>query len=124
MKKNIPFVMPLFSVLLLTLSFFVFSLGTAEAGTWRAAYQVAYTHNDPWYEPHYGAYFNGASGVVGTPYFVGSSGSYPGYAYNNWWGSNYNVMLLSKSWLFAFSCGFSMCNDRWEGNNHIAYLVY
>lgn len=122
-KYNISLMLML-SILLLASSLFVFSVGTAEAGTWRSGYQVAFTHYDPWYEPHYGAYFNGSSGVSGTPYFVGSSGSYSGYAYNNWWGSNHNVMLLSKSWLFALSCNFSRCEDRWEGNNHIAYLVH
>ncbi len=94
----------------------------------RTAYQVKFTHNDPWYNPHYGAYFVGAYGIPGSAVFHGFSGSYSGYAWNNWWGFYSNVELLSKSWLFAPACYIggtpTTCPDRWTGSEHEADFGY
>ena len=103
-----------------------YTASTAHA-EWKAAYQVAYTHTEPWYEPHYGAWFYGAYGQPGSGVFYGPSGSYAGYASNNWWGNNLNVELVSKSWLFSPTCwtfltGWNICGDRWQGYYHHADL--
>lgn len=117
----------LYKTLLMTviiLGFFAFTIDTAFA-IWKSAYQVAFTHYSPWWEPHYGAWFNGANGQPGSAVFYGPSGSYSGYAWNNWWGNNLNVELLSKSWLFQGACPTphgSICHDRWTGYYHHANL--
>lgn len=92
-----------------------------SADGWETAYQVAFTHWDPWYEPHYGAYFEGCNGSY--QYFTGPSGAPPDYGSWDWWGTCYHVLLLSKSWLFANDCGGTTCNDRWDGDYHHAFTL-
>ncbi len=116
----------------------ILALGTASIGkvkpvyagwwSWSTAYNVAFTHWDPWYEPHYGAYFSGCYGR--NQYFTGPSGAPADYGSWNWWGNCYGVLLLNKTWLFAPVCwnpiggSFSPCIDRWDGNHHHAYLYF
>jgi hypothetical protein len=107
----------------------VFTTVTVEAyaGYWTTAYDVAFTHYESWWQPHYGAYFNGAYGS--NQYFTGPSGQPAGYSSWNWWGNELHVLLLNKSWLLAPVCydsstGNSVCFDRWNGNNHHAYMDY
>lgn len=105
-----------------------FGVQTAYAGVWRTAYNIAYAFSDPWYEPHYGAFFSGRYG--NAQYFTGPSGDPSDYGSWNWWGSNYNVLLLSKTWLLAPVCSypiggsFQVCTDRWDGNQHHAFMLY
>lgn len=77
-----------------------------------SAYQVSFAFYDPWYEPHYGAWFNGNNG---------SQYHYTGYGMSppspDWWGTNQNVALLSKSWLFG-----AYWADRWNPANHHAVM--
>lgn len=99
------------------------AIPAAHAGwwSWSTAYQVAFTHWDPWYEPHYGAYFSGCYGR--NQYFTGPSGAPADYGSWNWWGNCYGVLLLSKTWLFMPAC-WGICADRWDGNHHHAYLFF
>lgn len=52
---------------------------------------------DPWYEPHYGAFFGGVMGY-GQRYIPGGA---PGIENWNWWGYQYNVLLIPKTWYWS-----------------------
>lgn len=102
-------------------------LEEVHAGFWATAYDVKFTHYDPWWQPHYGAYFSGAYGS--SQYFTGNSGAPSDYGSWHWWGPELHVLLLSKTWLFAPACmtfpnNPSICNDRWDGGRHHAYMAY
>lgn len=88
------------------------------------AYQVGVAFYSPWYNPHYGAFFAGSNGR--NQYFTGSSGQPSGYTSWNWWGSSSSVLLLEKTWLFAYSCIYagqpSICFDRHDKQYHHAWL--
>lgn len=101
-----------------------FQAKPAHASYWRLAYDVKYAFTDSWQIPHYGAFFYGAYG--NGYYFSGPSGGPPA---PDWWGTNYAVALLSKTWLFAPVCSsipsvWVMCADRWAPSNHHGSLVY
>jgi hypothetical protein len=66
------------------------------------AYKVALTHYEPWWEPHYGAWFGGYNC---TNYRYVGPGSQPPAP--DWWGNYHHVALLSKSWLAGNSNGWN-----------------
>lgn len=82
---------------------------------WQTAYDVRYTHWD--WGPHYGAYFGGSYGTA--QYYTGSDGEPENYSSWDWWGDNYHVLLLNKSWL-----GTAITHpQRWNPANHHAFMV-
>lgn len=94
------------------------------SGFQTTAYQVAFTHWDPWYEPHYGAYFQGSYGS--GHWFSGPSGN---YSAPHWWGSTLYAALVNKTWLFATACNtgwpsyqWITCADRSNPANHHAEM--
>jgi hypothetical protein len=92
--------------------------GVAYAGYWSTAYKVDVAFNDPWWNPHYGAFQAGCYGS--QQYFTGASGAPAEYSSWNWWGGCYNVLLLEKSWLFTVPSH----SDRWDGSDHHAWMAY
>jgi len=90
--------------LLLILTLFLLSMSLvpappALAGPMhRTADYVGWTHNDPPWEPHWGAFFSGHDGY--GQHFTGPSGAPSSYRRWNWWGDYHHVLLLSKSWLW------------------------
>ena len=86
------------------------------------AFQVSFTHYDPWYEPHYGAWFSNSGSMCGGQHYLAESGDATtspfdgGIANWNWWGTPPNVILTPKTFL-----GWpNMSGPRWDGNNYEA----
>lgn len=100
-------------VAIISMIFATDNVKTASAYGTRLAYKVAFTHNDPWWEPHYGAWFFGSNGL--SYWWIGQGSAPP---YPNWWNTNYNVALLSKTWLFVYN------SNGWTASNHKALLLY
>lgn len=88
------------------------------------AYGLGVVFWNPWYEPHYGAAFNGSNGhsqhYLGPGGDSATCGSSAGCISNwNWWGSSLNVLLVPKSgWLWNSPC----CTPEWDHNNYQATL--
>lgn len=85
------------------------------------AYQVAYTFRDPWYEPHFGAWFDNVS-CTNPRHYLGPGGDQATCEYGciwnwDWWtpdgGAPPVVTLVPKSFLDANW-------DRWQGSNYQA----
>ncbi len=81
-------------------------------------------HWDPWYEPHYGAYFAGS--YVSSITFLGSGGntatcgSSAGCIANWNWLDNNSVLLVPKgNWLLA---QVPWIGDRWKAYNYQAEI--
>jgi hypothetical protein len=90
------------------------------------AYQVAWAFNDPFWVPHYGAWFSGSNGY--NQHYLGPGGdaatcnSGSGCISSwNWWGSYYAVLLLPKCWLYS-SCIGGQIPDRWNPNYYQATM--
>jgi hypothetical protein len=100
--------------------------GASPEGWWGSAnaYTIAFTHYDPWYMPHYGAWF-GASYCYNQHYH-GQGGDaqtspYDGGISNwNWWGTYRNVLLLPKEWLLFGTPAAHV----WNANNYSATCYY
>jgi len=67
--------------------------------------------------PHYGAFFGGSYGT--NQYYSGPGGSPAGYSSWDWWGTDYDVLLLQKRWLGLQS----LYPERWNPANHHAFMV-
>jgi len=87
------------------------------------AYTVQWAFNDPPWEPHYGAFFNGSN--CGQQHYLGPGGDgstcSQGCISNwNWWGTYLNVLLLPKCWLYNVACIIDPIDERWQGSNYQA----
>ena len=87
------------------------------------AYTVQWAFNDPPWEPHYGAFFNGSS--CHNQHYLGPGGDEAtcsqGCIQNwNWWGGDRNVLLLPKCWLYAWLCILNPISERWQGSSYQA----
>lgn len=78
---------------------------------------VAYTESNG--VQHFGAFFYGKEGY--WQHYLGPGGDTAtayaggGIANWNWWGTNYNVLLCPKTWLF-----FPNQTEKWYGHNYQA----
>ncbi len=84
---------------------------------------VQWAFNDPIWEPHYGAFFNGSN--CGDQHYFGSGGDGATCAQGcisnwNWWGNYLNVLLLPKCWLYNIACIIDPIDERWRGSNYQA----
>jgi hypothetical protein len=89
----------------------------AQGPVLMTAYKVAWTHDDPAFVPHYGAYF--ASYSCSNYQYVGPGGQPPT---PDWWGTQ-KAALLSKTWLFGPTWPPSIHYERWIASNHKAYCI-
>jgi hypothetical protein len=78
MKKNRGFILVLVALALLFVGSETIWIRPVNAGYWETAYDVKKAYSDPWWNPHYGAFFNGTYGS--QQYFTGDSGEPPGYS--------------------------------------------
>lgn len=98
--------------------------GLKPEGWWATvtAYQVAFTHFDPPWEPHYGAWFSSSALSCTNPHYLGPGGDAATCDYGcistwNWWGSPPVVLLTPKSWL---NWPWTTSGPRWTGSNYQA----
>lgn len=87
------------------------------------ANKVDYAFSDPIWEPHYGAFFSGS--YCYNQHYLGPGGDPTtcsnGCIWNwNWWGSNRNVLLCPKCWLYSTLRLFGPIPERWQGSNYQA----
>lgn len=103
----------------------------APLGWWTTtrAYKVDHVFDDPPFVPHYGALFNGTHGY--NQHYLGpggdaatcNSGSGCISAWN-WWGTEGDVLLLPKCWLFSTLCVSGQIPDHWNAQNYQATMFF